>query len=440
VTALANLPELLDILGPPAHLEALVERQELLRFANSRVTYQHSEERILVRARIIRDGRAAWGTTSTLRPAALLALRQRLETFLDALPPDGAGYLAEPAQCASPTTYFESTASATAQGRATLFRDALAMLPPGAALGGSITHGVVEHSVTNSNGLARSEQRTRAAAQFIGSRGEQSSFGRAVHRDALALPTRSVMDSVLAGLTPLPQRSLETGTYRALLGPQATITLLAIYAQIALGGHQYLDGLSAVSGQMGEEVISPLLTLVDDGADDAGLPTTFDTEGYPKRRITLIDHGRLTGVVHDANTARRARGLPTGHTAPPGWRFGGDPIPSHLFIAAGSANDSNLLAAVGSGLAIQRVDYVRVVNARQTLVTGTTRDATQWIEDGRIAARVPHFRFTLRLTDLLNCVEAVGTRRERGDSVFMESVVAPGIVVAALPVQTVVST
>jgi hypothetical protein len=53
---------------------------------------------------------------------------------------------------------------------------------------------------------------------------------------------------------------------------------------------------------------------------------------------------------------------------------------------------------------------------------------------------VPHFRFTLRLTDLLNSVEAVGARRERGDSVFMESIVAPGIVVAALPVQTVVST
>jgi predicted Zn-dependent protease len=108
-------------------------------------------------------------------------------------------------------------------------------------------------------------------------------------------------------------------------------------------------------------------------------------------------------------------------------------------MAAGDASDQDLLAACDTGLSIQRVDYVRVVNARQTLVTGTTRDATRWIEHGRIAARVPQFRFTLRLADLLGCVEAIGRNRERGDSVFMESVVAPAILVAALPVQVVVA-
>src|SRR5437879_6393942 len=130
----------------------MVERQELLRFADSRVTYQHSEERILVRARIFRDGRAAWGTTSNLQPAALLALRERLEMIVGALPRNGTLNLAGASQAASAATYFESTASATAHARASLFRDALGMLPSGATLGGSIAHGVVEHSVANTNG------------------------------------------------------------------------------------------------------------------------------------------------------------------------------------------------------------------------------------------------------------------------------------------------
>jgi predicted Zn-dependent protease len=158
-----------------------------------------------------------------------------------------------------------------------------------------------------------------------------------------------------------------------------------------------------------------------------------------KRRVPLLDRGVLAGVVHDAETARRAGTEPTGHSAPPGWRFGADPIPSHLLMAADSASDQDLLTACDTGLSIQRADYVRVVNARQTLVTGTTRDATLWIERGRIIARVPQFRFTLRLADLLENVEAVGGRRERGDSVFMESVVAPAILVSALPVQVVVA-
>jgi len=62
-----------------------------------------------------------------------------------------------------------------------------------------------------------------------------------------------------------------------------------------------------------------------------------------------------------------------------------------------------------------------------------------WIEHGRIAARVLQFRFTLRLADLLGNVEVLGSRRERGDSVFMESVVAPATLVSALPVQVVVA-
>jgi predicted Zn-dependent protease len=334
---LPKLSELLEILGAPAHLEAVVERQELLRFADSRITYQHSEERILVRARIIRDGRAAWGTTTSLQPPALHALRERLEEMIGALPRDGTAYLAGPSDCASATTYFESTASARAHDRAALFRQAIDAPPGGATLGGSIAHGVVEHSVANTNGLTRSQRRTRAAAQFIGSLGNRSSFGRAVHRDAGALPVELALESVRTGLSSLPRRDLQPGVYRVLLWPQATITLLAIYAQIALGGRQYLDGLSTVSGLMGESVVSPLLTLVDDGGDEAGLPTSFDTEGHPKRRVRLIDHGRLAGVVHDATTARRAAVLPTGHSAPPGWRFGADPIPSHVLMDSGTS-------------------------------------------------------------------------------------------------------
>jgi len=432
--------ELLELLGAPAHLEVLAERHELLRFGSSRVTYQHSEERLLVRARIVRNGRAAWGTASSLQRATLRALRQRLEAMVDAWPGVNAAPLAEVGGGAdSPQTCFESTARARAEDRTALFRRALAACPEGATLGGSISHTLTEQTLANTRGLVRRERRTRVAAQFIGALDGRSSIGRAVHRDAAALPIQQALDEVRGGLVQLPTRSLEPGVYRAILAPQATIALLAVFGQIALGGRQFLDHLSAASGRVGEPITSPLITLVDDGCDANGLPTSFDSEGLLKRRVPLIDRGVLLGVVHDAETARRAGTEPTGHSAPPGWRFGADPIPSHLFMAPGSASDQDLLTACGTGLSIQRADYVRVVNSRQTLVTGTTRDATLWIEHGRIAARVPQFRFTLRLADLLGNVEVLGSRRERGDSVFMESVVAPAMLVSALPVQVVVA-
>jgi predicted Zn-dependent protease len=431
---------MLELLGPPAHLEVLAERHELLRFGTSRVTYQHSEERLLVRARIVRNGRTAWGTASSLQRTTLRALRERLEAMVNALPPGSAAPLAEVGGSGDPVrTYFESTARARAEDRTALFKRGLEACPPGASLGGSIAHTLTEHTVTNTRGLLRRERRTRIGAQFIGALDGRSSIGRALHRDAAAVPIQQALDDVRGGLVALPTRTLEPGVYRAVLAPQATITLLAVYGQMAFGGRQFLDGLSAASGRLGERISSPLLTLVDDGCDANGLPTSFDSEGLLKRRVSLLQNGVLAGVVHDAETAQRAGTEPTGHSAPPGWRFGADPIPSHLLMAPGSASDQDLLAACGTGLSIQRADYVRVVNSRQTLVTGTTRDATLWIERGRITARVPQFRFTLRLADLLGSIEAVGSRRERGDSVFMESVVAPAILVSALPVQVVVA-
>jgi predicted Zn-dependent protease len=438
----SRVAELLEVLGPPAHLEVLSERHELLRFATSRITYQHSEERLLVRARLLRNGASVWGTASSVRPTTLRGLRERLVEMLGGLPAGGEASLAEPGGGSTKArTYFESTARARAEDRTGLFSQALAACPPGATLGGSISHTLVEHTVANTSGLMRSERRTRVGAQFIGAIDGQdrSSVGRALHRDATALPIDAALEELRGGLRSLPNRTLEPGNYRTVLGPQATIALVALFGQIALGARQYLDGLSAVSGAMGERVVSPLVTLIDNGCDAHGLPTSFDSEGFSKELVPLINEGVLDGVVHDAQTARRAGTQPTGHAAPPGWRFGADPIPSHLLMAAGDASDQDLLAACDTGLSIQRVDYVRVVNARQTLVTGTTRDATRWIEHGRIAARVPQFRFTLRLADLLGCVEAIGRNRERGDSVFMESVVAPAILVAALPVQVVVA-
>jgi predicted Zn-dependent protease len=106
-------------------------------------------------------------------------------------------------------------------------------------------------------------------------------------------------------------------------------------------------------------------------------------------------------------------------------------------VEPGRAGDDELLAACDTGLSIQRVDYVRMVHPKQTRVTGSSRDATLWIEGGRAVARLPQFRFTLRLDELFSSIEALGARRERGETVFMESVVAPGAVVRGFPVDAV---
>jgi predicted Zn-dependent protease len=388
-------------------VEVVQERQELLRFGGSRITYQHSEEKLTVRAR----RGTAWAVLGSTDPDAL---RERLG---DA--PPGAVEPVAGGELRTAETAFPATEAATPEDRVERFRAALGALPERAELGGSIAHTVVDHAVANRAGVARAERRTRALVQLIASRDGRSSYGRALHRDAAQLPA---LDAVADGLAELPLRPLEPGRYRAHLGPQAMVVLAATLGQI---GFHPSEG--AFADRLGDQVLGENVSLVDDGADPAGLPTTFDCRGTPKQRVGLIERGVATDVI-------RAE---TGHAVPPAWRFGGGPSPSHLFLEPGGAGDDELLAACDTGLSIQRVDYVRAVHPRQTRVTGSSRDATLWLENGRAVARVPQFRFTLRLDELFSSLEALGSRRERGETVFMESVVAPAAVTSSFPVDVV---
>ncbi len=433
VAAEPEMEAVLAELGAPALVEVLDERQELLRFGASRITYQHSEQQVRARVQLVRNGRAVWGIASSLEREAVSALRARLEDALAGLP-EPLHPTRLPTHTALPrqaTTSFSTTARATAAERARVFREALAALPSDADLGGAIVHHVVRHTVASTEQPLRSEERTRALMHVVASRSGQSTYARALDRDWSAIDRTAMLESVAHALEPLPVCDLQPGqTYRAVLAPQAMITLVATLGQVAFGG------ASPFMGKLGEPLLSPLIDLVDDGCDTAGLPTTFDCEGAGKQRVELVSRGVLRGLVHDSQSGAAAGCASTGHAVPPAWRFGADPLPSHLLLAPGSASDADLVATCDRGLFIQRVDYVRVVHARQTLVTGTTRDATRWIDNGRISARVPQFRFTLRLAELFGAsgLVALGNRRERGETPFMESIVSPAAVVAAFPV------
>ena len=416
---MTEIERVLDVLGGAAHAELVEDRVELLRFGRSRLTYQHSEERVTLRARLIRDGRSVWGTLGSTEPAAVARMRERLERLARSMPPGEVEPLAAPSQARAATTAFDATERAEAADRVALFAETRDTLPAGAELGGSVTHSTVRHSVANTAGALQSETRTRALLQTVGTLDGHSSWARVVTRDAAAI---SIPD-LAATLAQLPVRTLEPGRYRALLEPQAVITLLATLGQVGFAA----NAPGSFEDRLGSTLFSPLLSVVDDGCDDAGLPTTFDCNGQAKQRVSLVEHGTVRGVVsHD-----------TGHGAPPAWRFGSGPAASHLVAAAGAASDEDLLGACWTGLSLQRVDYVRVVQPRQTLVTGSSRDATLWVEGGEVVARLPQFRFTLRLDELFASLEAVGARRERGETVFMESIVAPGVVVDAFPVDFV---
>jgi predicted Zn-dependent protease len=372
------------------------------------------------------------GSLETLEPGAVNGLASKLEDALAVLgaAPRPVGGQAPASVAPSPPTVPPAISAAQ---RCDWFREMRAGLGADASLGGSIRNDVIERVVANSAGLFRAETVTRVNVQAIAERNGRSASFRTLRPDPAQIDVAPVAGRLYAELADLPAGEKVRGTCRVLLRPQAALTLIATYGYAALGAAGYVEQRTAVAGQMGEQVVSDLITLTDDGTDPAGVPSLFDTTGTLRRRTPLIERGRLVGVVSDTRYADETGGVSTGHGVPLGWRFGADPAPSHLLLESGHATEDELLAQLGEGLVVSRLDYLRVLHPKDTLVTGTTRDGTFWAAGGRLVAWHPQVRLTFRMDAVLNAVMAVGRDRECGEQPFIESVVAPAILVDAGP-------
>ena len=81
----------------------------------------------------------------------------------------------------------------------------------------------------------------------------------------------------------------------------------------AFSGESVIKRSSWLTGKLGENIASPLVTLVDDGRLRAGGGSDpYDGEGVVTRRNLLIDRGRCATYVYDHYHARRAGTQPTG--------------------------------------------------------------------------------------------------------------------------------
>jgi predicted Zn-dependent protease len=80
-----------------------------------------------------------------------------------------------------------------------------------------------------------------------------------------------------------------------------------------------------------------------------------------------------------------------------------------VLIGGGAADVAELAAPVERGIYVTRLWYLNVVHPKQTLLTGTTRDGTFLIEDGKIARPLRDVRFTDSVLRILEATEALAS-------------------------------
>ncbi|HET7036383.1 MAG TPA: metallopeptidase TldD-related protein [Thermomicrobiaceae bacterium] len=166
-------------------------------------------------------------------------------------------------------------------------------------------------------------------------------------------------------------------------------------------------GLSTYSGRIGQQVASPLVTVVDDGTVP-GLNGSLnvDDEGQEPRLNVLIERGVLRGYMHDWQSAR-GYGLPaSGNGRRQDFRHAPMPRMTTTYTLAGETPPEEIIRAVDYG-----VYCVSFSGGQVDIASGDYTFATleaYLIEHGRITAPIRTVNLIGNGPDSLTRVTLVG--------------------------------
>ncbi len=194
---------------------------------------------------------------------------------------------------------------------------------------------------------------------------------------------------------------------RVVLDPWVTAQFLGILA-FTLNGEAVLKGRSLFAERLGDEVASPLVTLVDDPTNpQAFTATETDGEGLATRRNVLIEDGVLRLFVQNAYSARRAGTRSTGSAVRGGFKTTPGVGCMATSLRPGTATQAELVAGVADGLLVQDVAGL---HSGVNPISGDFSTGAEGlrIRGGELAEPVREFTIASTLQKMLKDVIAVG--------------------------------
>jgi PmbA protein len=389
--------------GDEAEAVVQAERSGFARFAASEVHQPTLVEDATLSLRVVRDGRVGVAATNDVGDEGLRRLARRAAESADSAPAEESfPGLADPLPLPAAGGYDEDLAALEPDDQARLAGAAIEASPYPAY--GYVTSGVTSVAVASSRGVSARQELTDATALVLAAGEAVSGWAERTSWRAGDLDPAAVgREAGETAARTRGARGLEPGRYAAVLERYAVAELLLYFSLDSLNGLGLLEERSYLAGRLGERVFDPRVSIADDALDPAGLPKAFDFEGVPKRRVELVAGGVARGVVWDRETAARAGNgqVSTGHASTPLEREWG-PQALALSIAGGEAESTEELAAlVGDGVFVTRLHYLGVVDPREGVITGMTRDGTFRIRSGRVAEPLVNLRFTVSVPELL---------------------------------------
>jgi PmbA protein len=231
----------------------------------------------------------------------------------------------------------------------------------------------IERFYLNSEGAQRSEERSYASIYLYGKTEQEGRKPRAAGamrvKNSLAQldVAGCTQETIEKTISHLNYEKIASGKYPVVFSAEAFLSLLSAFSNM-YNAQSVLDNRSLSTAEsLGSQVASPLLSVYDDELHPENVSAeTFDGEGTPTRRLSLIEKGVLKNFLHSAGTAKRMNAEPTGHASI------GAKVSiglSYLVVEAGEHADSQYDLASADGVVF--IDELQALHAGVNALQGS---------------------------------------------------------------------
>lgn len=189
----------------------------------------------------------------------------------------------------------------------------------------------------------------------------------------------------LARLMATPPKTVERGQYRTYLAPAAVAELIGMLSWGAVSeGSMQRGGSALATLQRGEKQLSHQFTLMETFQRGA-VPRFNELGEVAPVTLPIIEAGQLKNTLVNSRTAKEYNKTANGAAS-------GEYLRSPE-VSPGTLNPSDVLSALDTGLYLSNLHYLNWSDRPNGRITGMTRYACFWVEQGELVAPIENLRF-----------------------------------------------
>jgi TldD protein len=189
-------------------------------------------------------------------------------------------------------------------------------------------------------------------------------------------------------------------------------TISGLLAHEALGhnaeGDSVWSGQSMLQGKLGEQIASPLVTIVDDGTLPGKFGSEpFDSEGTPSRKRIIVKKGILYELLHDLESAGKFKTVPNGCGRAQDYHCVPQCRMSNTFFEPGQSKFEDMLKGIDRGIYLREGREGYVFPERGQFLCHASE--AQMIENGKLGEPLRDVSVSGLILETLKDIDMVGS-------------------------------